>query len=102
MSGSMRMPVPSVLANSASALHTLNEMARPHDKEKRQAAVLMLLALFEEFPVPAAAINARADRNALLTYAERGWFVLLTKDAYLKDTGVPPDRIRAGITLLIG
>jgi hypothetical protein len=103
MSGSPRIPLPTpfeVMMDMAR-----NPRADPIDREKRKAAVLLLHALFEEFPLApreAGTVTARQDRDALITYAERGWFVLLTKEAYLKDTGVPPDRIRAGITLLIG
>ena len=101
MSGSPRIPVPSAFELSVKIANSMNTVTNPHDREKRAAAVLMLHALYREFPLSAEQHQAQLNRELLIKFADRGWFMLLTKDTYLDYTNVPPDRVRSAILLLL-
>jgi hypothetical protein len=100
MSGSLKVGLPSI-KNMMSNLTYNNPSIRDEHtvpRQKRDAAKLLLMTLYNEFPLRPEEMKLMANRMDMLKYADLGWFALIDMDA---DTvAIPPDRLRAGITLL--
>lgn len=68
--------------------------------ETREAAVKLLMALYNEFPLRPEEMDLMDRRIQLLDLAERGWFKLLRREC--GGLSFPTDRLLAGLTLLEG
>lgn len=94
MSGSLKMPIPT---NVNPFANTRPEELR-YNSEKRAAAVKMLMALYNEYPLRKGEEGLLDRRILLIQYAERGWFVMLKRECH--GLSLPTDQLLAALTLL--
>jgi len=96
MSGSLKTPLPRIPTVD------LYQNSRPHEQRyqpaQRQAAVKLLMALYNEYPLRKGEEALIDGRIELMQYAERGWFNMLKRES--GSLGFPRERLLAGLALL--
>lgn len=95
MSGSLKMPLPNIV----SAVYEPNEKERRrYSVEQRAAAVKLLMALYNEYPLRQGEEKLMDNRIAILQFADRGWFALVRREC--GNLSLPTEQLLAGLTLL--
>lgn len=95
MSGSLKMPLPNIMSHD----YAPNEKERKrYSVEQRAAAVKLLMALYNEYPLRQGEEKLMDNRIAVLQFADRGWFELVKRDC--RNLSLPPEQLLAGFTLL--
>lgn len=98
MSGSLKVPLPSLPVQVTSGDVADRYALLAHDAQTRNAAVVLLLTLYNEFPLRPEEMEMIGLRAEAVRHAHRGWFSLLERDAH--SLALPADRLLAGIALL--
>lgn len=94
MSGSLKIPLPK-LVDPYSNQHPTEDRIPP---DKRQAAVKLIMAFYNKYPLRPEEEKLMDRRIMLLQYAEYGWFKLIRRECV--GLSMPEQDFLAALTLL--